>query len=87
MVGLRSAITPIRRCLPVGGMDDTSELQCVSGGHHSEAIFLVQRVRGPRSSCSGFTVTLNTASSIILFSGHLGVGSRFLSFIHIVTGL
>jgi len=48
VVGLWSAITLIARCWPVGGLDGSFELQCVSRTHHSEAISLIQRVRGPR---------------------------------------
>jgi len=49
IVGLWLAITLIRRCRPVGGLDGSFALHCVFRTHHSEANFLIQRVRGPRS--------------------------------------
>jgi len=58
VVGLWSAITLIRRCRPVGGLDGSFELQCLSITHHSKANVLIQRVRGPRS-----TVTYPTRSA------------------------
>ena len=48
VVGLWSAITIIRRCGPVGGLDGSFDLHCVSTTHHSEANFIVPLVRGPR---------------------------------------
>ena len=50
VLGLRSVITLIRRCPPVGGLDGSFELQCVYRTHHSKANFRTQWVRGPPST-------------------------------------